>query len=147
MYVRKRGDFDRLQGEIQELIDDLWQVPRFSGLRSGFRPPVDCMRAEDGSELRVVVELPGVDPADVNVIADDRTLVIAGERQRPPVQGRYQQMEIEYGPFQRKILLSEEVDPSRATAEYERGFLTIVLPIAERKPPVGRVEISVGRRT
>ena len=33
---------DRLRGEIEELFDELWRVPRFSGLRRGFRPQVDC---------------------------------------------------------------------------------------------------------
>jgi hypothetical protein len=31
-----RRDIDRLQGEIEELFADLWQVPRFAGLRHGF---------------------------------------------------------------------------------------------------------------
>ena len=37
-----RRNIDRLQGEIEELFADLWQVPRFSGIRKGFRPAVDC---------------------------------------------------------------------------------------------------------
>ena len=38
-----RRDVDKLQEEIEELFADLWQVPRFSGLRLGFRPNVDCL--------------------------------------------------------------------------------------------------------
>ena len=45
---------------------------------------------------------------------------------------RYQQMEIEYGAFQRRIELGEDVDPARASASYERGLLRVVLPLAER---------------
>ena len=59
--ARKR-DMDQLQNEIQELFADLWQVPRFSGLRAGFRPQIDCYRTADPPELVVLVELPGVDP-------------------------------------------------------------------------------------
>jgi HSP20 family molecular chaperone IbpA len=40
-------------------------------------------------------------------------------------------MEIDYGQFQRRIELGEEVDASRATATYERGMLKLVLPVAE----------------
>jgi HSP20 family protein len=145
MYVRKRRDFDRLQDEIQDLFDELWQVPRFSGLRHAFRPQVDCMRTDDPAELRVVVELPGVDPEDIGIFADDRTLVVAGNRRRPECPGRYHQMEIEYGPFQRRVALSERVDPSAARAEYGRGLLTILLPIAAREEPQGKVSIEVGR--
>ena len=32
-----RRDVDKLQEEIEELFADLWQVPRFSGIRRGFR--------------------------------------------------------------------------------------------------------------
>jgi HSP20 family molecular chaperone IbpA len=54
-------------------------------------------------------------------------------------------MELEYGPFQRRVSLAEDVDPDCAEAHYERGQLTIVMPLA-RKPAVGRVLIVLGER-
>jgi HSP20 family protein len=145
--MRERDDIDRLHDEIKELVDDLWQVPRFVAARRGFRPNVDCIRSEDPPELHVVVELPGVDPGRIQVIAADRVLVIAGERTRPPVEGRYQQMELEYGRFQRRISLAEPVDPAKASARYDQGLLTIVLPIAAKAPKRARVSIAIGMRT
>ena len=144
--MRRPTDIDRLHEEIQELIDELWQVPRFAGGRRGFRPQVDCIRSEDPPALHVVVELPGVEPAELQVIAADRVLVVAGVRRRPPLRGRYQQMEIEYGPFQRRIPLDEPVDTNAATARYEHGMLTVVLPIAASQPKVERVMIRIGAR-
>jgi HSP20 family protein len=139
-----RRDVDKLQEEIDELFADLWQVPRFSGLRHGFRPNVDCFHTADPHALTVVVELPGVDPASIRVIAADRVLVIAGMRTRPHVPGRvYQQMEIEYGPFRRQVRLEEEVDPGQARARFERGVLTIELPVIDSPPVRGRVTIEV----
>jgi HSP20 family protein len=143
---RKRRDIDRLQGEIQELFADLWQVPRFSGLRSGFRPQVDCYRTNDPAEVVVVVELPGVDPDDVQAVIADGTLTVAGNRSRPKCEGLvYQQMELEYGPFQRRIPLPDGVDVASARATYDRGMLRIVLPIAQRPAPGARVAIEVTR--
>src|ERR1041385_8513277 len=111
-----RRDTDKLQEEIEELFADLWQVPRFSGLRHGFRPNVDCFHTHDPHALTVIVELPGVDAQSVRVVAAERMLVIAGERVRPSAPGRvYQQMEIEYGPFRRQVRLAEDVDPEQAT--------------------------------
>ena len=137
---------DRLQGEIQELFADLWQVPRFSGLRSGFRPQVDCYRTTDPPELVVVVEVPGIDPEEVQVVTADRTLTIAGQRRRPRCDGLvYQQMELEYGPFQRRIQLPDGVDAAAARATYDRGLLKIVLPVAQRPAPGARVAIQVTR--
>jgi len=141
-----RRDTDKLQEEIEELFADLWQVPRFSGMRHGFRPNVDCFHTDEPHVLTVVVELPGVDPATVRIVANERVLVIAGERTRPKVPGRvYQQMEIEYGPFQRQVRLAEDVDPEHATATFEHGVLTVELPVVEKALPAGRYRITVER--
>ena len=143
--MRKRDDIDRLHDEIKELVDDLWSVPRFVAARRGFRPNVDCIRSDEPPALHVLVELPGVDPSSIKVVAADRVLVVAGERCRPQLSGRYQQMELEYGPFQRRISLSEPVDTAAATARYERGLLTIVLPLAQRATTTTKVPIEVRR--
>jgi HSP20 family protein len=141
-----RRDIDRLQAEIEELFADLWQVPRFAGLRHGFRPAIDCFSTSEPHELTVLVELPGVDPEAIEVVVEERALTISGERRKPRVPGQiYQQMEIEYGPFTRTIQLTEDVDIARAGAKYERGLLTITLPIAERRAPREPVTIAVRR--
>jgi HSP20 family protein len=141
-----RRDVDKLQEEIEELFADLWQVPRFSGLRHGFRPNVDCFHTDEPHALTVVVELPGVAAESLQVVAGERVLAIAGERKRPQMPGRvYQQMEIEYGSFQRQVRLMEDVNPEHAHASFERGVLTIVLPVVEQPMPAGRYRITVER--
>ena len=142
-----RRDIDRLRGEIDELFSELWQVPRFAAAAGGFRPQVDSFRTDDPPELTVIVELPGIDPDEVQVLATGRALVVAGERRRPPGDGRvYQQMEIDYGPFRREVALLEPVDTAAARASYERGLLTIVLPLAPQAREGVRVPIEVRTR-
>jgi HSP20 family protein len=137
---------DRLQDEIEELFADLWQVPRFSGMRRGFRPNVDSYHTDHPHELTVVVEVPGIDPQSLTIVVSERTLVVAGERTREKGDGRvYQQMEIEYGPFQRQIRLAEDVDPDGAQARYERGVITVSLPVSDKPPRGGRHAITVER--
>ena len=139
-----RRDIDRLQGEIEELFADLWQVPRFSGLRSGFRPSVDCFTTEEPPQLVVVACLPGVDPASIEIVLAGRELTIAGARTRPRLPGQvYQQAEIEYGPFERHVALEQAVDADAASASYEAGMLTVTLPLAPRPRRTARVAISV----
>lgn len=141
-----RRDIDELQQQVQELFNDLWQVPRFAGLRHGFRPQADCYRTDDPAAILVVVELPGVDPEEVQIVVSGRVLVVAGVRERPRISSaRVQQMELDYGPFQRRIQLAEDVDSERATASYERGLLQIVLPLAPEPPAQSRVAIQVRR--
>jgi HSP20 family protein len=141
-----RRDIDRLQDEIEELFADLWQVPRFSGMRHGFRPQVDCFRTENPPRFTIVMELPGVDPDTFKVVAEGRNLVVSGERPRPLAPGQvYQQMEIEYGPFKRSIPLPPDADVAQASAEYQRGMLTLTVPIAERAAAPQPIVIVVQR--
>jgi HSP20 family protein len=142
--VASKKDIDELQREVQELFSDLWQVPRFSGLRAGFRPHVDCFRTKDA--LTVLVELPGIDPDKVDIFVADGTLYLAGNRVRPRSEGQvYQQMELDYGPFRRQVALGADVDVAQGRASYEKGILTIVLPLAQRPPSGERVVIEVRR--
>jgi HSP20 family protein len=142
-----RRDIDRLQGEIEELFADLWQVPRFTGLRRGFRPAVDCFVTEDPSQLVVVVELAGVGPESIEIGVAERTLTISGQRGRPRVDGQvYQQAEIEYGRFERRIPLGHDIAPASASAVYEAGMLRITLPIAKRASRGRRAVTIVVRR-
>jgi HSP20 family protein len=144
--VARRRDIDRLQGEIEELFSDLWRVPRYSGLRAGFRPLVDCFRTENPPSLTIVVELAGADPDALRIDVGERELVVSGERRLPREPGVvYQQMEIEYGVFERRVALREPVDAEAAAAEYRAGLLTITLPLAPRRPTGERVTIAVRR--
>jgi HSP20 family protein len=142
--VDKRRDLEHAAEEIEQLFADLWQVFPFSrGLRRGYRPQVDVYLGENPPTLTVMVELPGVDPADVQVIASPQALLIAGVRQRPKNCGHYQQMEIEYGPFQRQVTLATDIDLDAATATYESGILTVRLPVAPEPAPRESVPIKV----
>jgi HSP20 family molecular chaperone IbpA len=144
--VQKRRDVDRIQDELEELFADLWQVPGFAGLRRGFRPQVDCFRTEEPPAVTLVVDLAGTDPDQVSIEVTERTVLISGVRLRPKLGCRvsYRQMEIEYGPFQRRVTLAENVDPSGAEAAYQRGLLTVVMPLAQ-KPRTGRITIALGQ--
>jgi HSP20 family protein len=145
--VSSRREIDRLRHELEDLFNEVWRAPRFSARRC-FRPAVDCFRTVDPPGLVVVVELPGIDPEAVHVIAADRSLRVAGERRRMRA-GKggqvYQQMEIDYGPFERRIALPDDVETENGSATYELGLLRIVFPIATRPASVARVPIEIRR--
>jgi HSP20 family protein len=132
---------------LEDLFNEVWRAPRFAARRC-LRPAVDCYRTTDPAEFVVVVELPGVDSDTVQVIATDRWLHVVGERRRPRA-GKggqiYQQMEIDYGPFERRIQLVDDVETENGAASYEQGLLRVVFPIAPRPAPRGRVPIEVKR--
>ncbi|HXY84454.1 MAG TPA: Hsp20/alpha crystallin family protein [Gaiellaceae bacterium] len=131
--MEKRRDLARETDDVEQLVTELWQiVPLGHGIRHGYRPQVDCFRTGDPPQLAIIVELPGVDPDRIRLAATPRRFVVAGVRERPKDCGHYQRMEIEYGPFQREVTLTEEVDPAGASASYERGILRVTLPIVVR---------------
>jgi HSP20 family protein len=136
-----------LREEIDELFGDLWQVSRLSGMRRGFRPQVDSFRGEDPPTFTVIVEIAGIDPDQINVTATEGALVISGDRRRQQCEGRiYQQIEIEHGSFERLVHLPEDVDLSQAEARYDRGLLTIEIPIAVKAKAQQPVPIQIRRQ-
>jgi HSP20 family protein len=143
--MARRRDIDRL-AELEELFADLWQVPRFAaGMRLTHRPQIDVFRTENPPALTLVVEIPGANPDAFRIVLDGRRLLIAGQRDRPRVDGRWFRSEIEYGPFEREVSLAFDVSVDEVNASYERGLLRIVLPVAEQPPAPVRVSIEVLR--
>jgi HSP20 family protein len=140
-----RRDLDRLKTEMEELFADLCHH-RIAPQRAGFRPRVDAYRTEDPPVVHVVVELPGVDPSEVELAVVDGVLVVSGHRRRPAVKaGRYEHIELDYGPFERRIALGDDLDAGEAEAAYDHGLLTITLPLAQRT--AGPVRVPVTRST
>ncbi len=117
------------------------RVPRYG--RAAFRPNADVYFDKRQKAVVVKLDLSGVDPAEVSLEVEEGVLRISGVRsdQRHP-DAVYQQMEIEYGTFERMVMLPPEVDATRAHADYSSGFLEIVLPIRAR-PISKKIPISL----
>lgn len=81
------------------------------------------------------MELAGVEKSEIDLQIEPRRVLLRGERENPepPVEEcqnvQTLAMEIDYGPFIRSISLPVEIDPEKATASQENGFLWISLPI------------------
>jgi HSP20 family molecular chaperone IbpA len=142
--MTQRRSKDRLASEMEELFADLW-YHRLAPQRAGFRPRVDVYRTAEPPTIHVVAELPGIDPEQVDVAVNDGVLVVSGRRQRPHDCGRkYDHIEIDYGTFERRIVLGDGFDAEAAKATYEHGLLTIALPVRQRKPGPVRVPVRGG---
>lgn len=100
-----------------------------------WEPPTDVYENEEG--LVVQIELAGVSERDIQITLDERVLVVSGVRRDPEPKQAYHQMEIRYGEFRTEVYLPWVVDPDQVDAEYEDGFLWILLP----RPPRRRVAV------
>jgi HSP20 family protein len=125
----------RLKQETDRLLLELMGADRlFPHAPATFRPKTDMFFDKTADAIIVKLELAGIDPDSVVLEARERILHVRGERLDSGRAGRvYQQMEIDYGPFERRLGLPAEVDPTEAKAHYEDGFLEIVLPVAASK--------------
>lgn len=85
--------------------------------------------------LVVVAELPGVAEDDVLVTVEGNLLRIAGSRPKkiPTDTERVHQMEIPHGPFERLLELPHRTDTEAIDAQYEKGYLTVIIPRTVRR--------------
>ena len=90
-------------------------------------PAIDM--SENDRQIHVRAELPGIDPADVDVSVSEDRLVISGEKksERERSGEGWTHRESRYGSFTRAIPLPEAVDPAQVTASYDKGVLTVEL--------------------
>ena len=93
-----------------------------------WKPQIDVYETE--TEYVVIVELGLIKPNDVSITYKDNLLYIRGVRQVIPSKEKrhYHKMEINYGPFERRINITGEVEIDKLSADYEDGFLEIRLP-------------------
>ncbi|HEX8812039.1 MAG TPA: Hsp20/alpha crystallin family protein, partial [Terracidiphilus sp.] len=83
------------------------------------------------------VELPGIDPKDVEVRVENQTLVISGEckAEKDLKEGNYHRVERSYGTFSRSFTLPGTVSTENVTAEYKDGLLILTLAKREEAKP------------
>lgn len=107
-------------------------------------PVVDVV--ETDSEFQLLVELPGVEKADVKLSIEAGVLTISGQRTQEREQQktrRYHRVERSYGRFARSFTLPDSVDDEKLAAEFRNGILTIHLLKSEKaKPRSIEVKIS-----
>jgi HSP20 family protein len=111
------------EGQEQELGNRAWA------------PAVDIY--ETDTNLVMKVELPGIDPKDVEVRVENQTLVITGERkaEKDLKEGNYHRVERSYGTFSRSFTLPGTVNTENVTAAYKDGVLTLTLAKREEAKP------------
>lgn len=92
---------------------------------------------DDGRNIVVRVELPGIERDDCEVVVDGPALYIRGEKRYDSdyVSGSFYVRQCAYGRFERAIALPHHVDATRADAMYRSGVLTVKLPKAAETAP------------
>ena len=122
-------------------FDRVWE--QVAAEHSGRRArsfPMDAYRR--GDEFVVHFDLPGVDPAAIEINVDRNILTVQAERRFEQRQGdEILVTERPQGTYTRQLMLGDQLDPERIEAGYDRGVLTLTIPVAERAKP-RKVEIT-----
>ena len=131
-----------IQGELNRLFEEYWQAPGAAGQAA---PPSEMAEAvwtpsldlyEAPTELVLVADLPGVDPASIDLSLTGNVLTLRGEKAQVGVEaGHLRARERPSGSFHRQVTLTDEVDFDRVLAESKNGVLTVRMPKRETAKP------------
>lgn len=134
MPVDPLQEFNRLYRDMDRLFGDFSGGPSFPALNVW----------SDENEAVVSVELPGIDPKDVNVSVVENVLTVEGERKGETLGESDIQVRRERpaGRFSRSLRLPFEIEAAKIVARYEHGLLHIRLPRREATKP-RKIEIAV----
>jgi HSP20 family protein len=143
--------FLALRQEMNRTFDDFFAGMGFpllgaqptGGAMALLTPQMDV--SETDKDIRVTVELPGLDADDIDIMVEDDVLTIRGEKtaEREEDERDYHVIERSEGAFARSIRLPFEIDPEQMQAVFRDGVLTITIPKpAEAQEKVRRVEVQ-----
>ncbi|HUI27223.1 MAG TPA: Hsp20/alpha crystallin family protein [Candidatus Kryptonia bacterium] len=123
----------RLQREMERAFEHPLGIDLGLSGRGVF-PPVNVFSDREGYVVRL--EVPGIDPAHINIETHGRTLTVSGKRELKPAEGgSFHRRERNEGQFSRSIQLPQDLDLEHADAACKHGVLTIRVPKREEAKP------------
>jgi len=107
---------------------------------SSWTPSVDIY--EDGNNLVLTAEVPGIDEKDIEIKVEDNTISIKGERkfEKETKEENYHRIERSYGAFYRSFSLPHYIDQDKIEAEHENGILRVTMP---KKPELKPKSVKI----
>jgi HSP20 family protein len=137
-----RRSVDPLQSirRLNSLLDEAFgnwsgQQSETGSITAAWIPACDVF--EDRDAVKIVAEIPGVDPKGVKLSIENNVLTIRGEKKQTAEEKteRLHRYERSYGVFERSFALPSTVDPEKIEAKVDAGVLTVLLPKSERARP------------
>lgn len=138
-------EFENFHDEVLRAFNDVCAPRgRQRSPGAGFCPPADVYFEEANDEIVVRLELPGVERDEIQLYVERRQLSVRGRRVFPSSDGRvYQQVEMDYGPFERRIRFTVDVNVEDARATYDGGILEVRLPLLRQEAKTQQIPIKV----
>lgn len=138
-------DLVSIQGEMNRLFGRAFTgaEPTRPATAGAWIPSMDVFETED--KVVANLELPGIEPGEVEVSVEESTLTVSGTRafSNEVNEDRYRRIERRYGAFSRSISLPQSVDADGVEATFDKGVLTIEVRKVEKAKPK-KIEIRAG---
>ena len=132
----------QLQDDINRLFSG-WSGNDSSSVTADWIPSVDINEFDD--KFQLYVDVPGVDPNNVEITLESGVLTITGERfaqaERSDENVVRRRSERGTGRFYRRFILPDTVDPDNVKATDRHGVLEIVIPKQAKAMP-RRIEVA-----
>jgi HSP20 family protein len=131
------SDLVTIQDQLNSLFGRTFtgsEMTRRSGAGT-WMPALDVFETDD--KLVAKMDLPGIDPKEVEVSVEDSTLTVSGRRDFTSEvnEENYHRIERRYGAFARSIALPTTADAEKVEASFDKGVLTIEIPKTEKARP------------
>jgi len=128
--------------ELDRLSERMWGLAGLHAMGGGFAA-MDAYR--HGDEVVASFDLPGVDPASIDLEVDQNVLTVKAERHRELPEGsEVICSERSEGTVTRQVYLGDTLDIEHISARYDDGVLSVTIPVAEEARP-RKVEIASAR--
>lgn len=122
-------ELSRLQTELNRLFSLFVETNKGASSGSSWDPNVDIL--DDGENVRILIELPGVEAEDVTLTVRGRVLMARGAKRgriRSREGIRFFCMERYFGTFLKSVPLPHPVNTHRAVAKLKEGVLEVTFP-------------------
>ena len=128
-------DLMGIQNELNRLFGRTYAGGETTGANGAWMPALDIYESKE--KYVISVELPGIEPGDVDISVEDSTLSIRGERTfyQEVDEDSFHRVERRYGAFSRSLALPQTANAQNIEASFDRGVLTIEVPKAEEAKP------------
>lgn len=137
--------FKKLRSDVDGMFQRFFDDPFFANKLSGRNVTPACNIIEKSDKYIIEVEIPGVEPEDVEIDVESNMLKIKGERQEhsehEDEETQIHTMEHNYGSFHRSFTLPEGIQEEAISAHNKNGILFIELP-KDKEKKARRIEIN-----
>ena len=121
--------------DLRSVEDEFDRIAGRAFSRDTWVPALDVRESQD--RFDVAVDLPGLEPDDVNVTFEDGMLSISGKREFSAEDraDTWHRIERSFGTFARSMRLPQTADTERIEATFDKGVLTVSVPKTEQAKP------------